>query len=185
MSRDLAPTTGVAGRYAAALFDLAQEEGALETVEADLKSLKAAIAAAPDLRGFLKSPVYDSADQLKALSAIAEKAGYSALTTNFLKLVASNRRLFALEAMIAAFAALASKHRGEVLAEATSAAPMNEDQVKTLRLEIEREVGHAVNLSTAVDPDLLGGLVVRIGSKMIDSSLRTKLNRIRTVMKGA
>lgn len=185
MSRDLAPTTGVAGRYAAALFDLAREADALETVEGELNSLGAAVAASPDLRGFLKSPVYDRADQVKAVAAIAKKAGYGALTTNFLKLVASNRRLFALAAMIAAFAALAARHRGEVSAQATSAAPMSDDQIKTLRLEIEAMLGQAVKLETRVDPDLLGGLIVRIGSKMIDSSLRTKLNRLRTRMKEA
>lgn len=185
MSRDLAPTTGVAGRYAAALFDLAREANAIDAVEGELESLAAAIDGSDDLRGFLKSPVYGRDDQLKAMSAIAEKAGFSALTMNFLKLVAKNRRLFALDAMIRAFAARAAAHRGEVSAEAISAAPMSEDQVKALRLEIETMLGKAVNLETRVDPGLLGGLVVRIGSKMIDSSLRTKLNRLRTRMKEA
>lgn len=185
MSRDLAPTTGVAGRYAAALFDLAREAEALEAVEAELKSLAASIDASPELNGFLKSPVYDRDNQLAAMGAIAEKAGFSALTTNFLKLAASNRRLFALDQMIRAFIALAAQHRGEASAEAVSAAPMSEDQVKALRLEIESMLGKAVNLETRVDPDLLGGLVVKVGSKMIDSSLRTKLNRLRTRMKEA
>jgi len=185
LSRDLAPTTGVAGRYAAALFDLANEAGALETVEGELKALKASINASADLKDFLKSPVYDRADQINALTALAEKAGFGVLTTNFLKLVATNRRLFALEGMIRAFASLASAHRGEVSVEAVSAAAMSEDQVKALRLEIESMVGKAVNLETSVDPDLLGGLIVKIGSQMIDSSLRTKLNRLRTVMKEA
>lgn len=185
MARDLAPTTGVAGRYAAALFDLARDADAIETVEGELQSLAAAIDASDDLRRFLKSPVYDRDDQLNAMSAIAKKAGYSALTTNFLKLVASNRRLFALEAMIRAFSALAAQHRGEASAEAISAAPMSGDQATALRLEIESMLGKAVNLETRVDPDLLGGLIVKIGSKMIDSSLRTKLNRLRTRMKEA
>lgn len=185
MSRETAPTTGVAGRYAAALFDLASEAGALETVEGDLKALKSAADASADFKSFIESPVYDRADQVKAIAAIADKAGFNILTVNFLKLVASNRRLFALPGMIRAFLALAAKSRGEVSAEAISAAPLNDDQVKALRLEIEREVGKAVNLETSVDPDLLGGLIVKIGSRMIDSSLRTKLNRLRTRMKEA
>lgn len=185
VARDLAPTTGVAGRYAAALFDLAAEAGALETVESELKEFGATIAASEDLASFIKSPAYDQTDQMNALAAIAEKAGYGALTTNFLKLVASNRRVFALPSMIKAFVALAARHRGEVAAEAVSAAPMNDEQLKALKLEIERQVGKAVNLETSVDPDLLGGLVVKVGSTMIDTSLKTKLNRLKTVMKEA
>lgn len=185
MSSDLAPATGVAGRYATALFDLALEANALETVEADLQTLKDVINASEDLKKFLKSPIYGRDEQEKAIGAIAQKTGFGALTTNFLLLVAKNRRLFALEDMIAAFAANAARHRGEISAEATTAAPMNGDQEKALRMEIEAMVGKAVNLDTKVDPDLLGGLVVKIGSKMIDSSLRTKLNRLKTVMKEA
>ncbi len=185
MARETAPTTGVAGRYAAALFDLAKEAGALEAVEGDLKTLKSVIDASADLKSFIKSPVYDRDDQMKAVAAIADKAGFHGLTANFLKLVASNRRLFALPGMIGAFIALAAQSRGEVTAEAISAAPLSDDQVKALRLEIERDVGKAVNLETSVDPELLGGLIVKIGSRMIDSSLRTKLNRLRTRMKEA
>ncbi len=176
---------GVAGRYAAALFDLAEETGALAEVEADLKALQSSIDASDDLRGFLRSPVYGRDAQMNAITALAEKASYQALTANFLKLVAKNRRLFAIEGMIAAFAARAAKARGEVTAEAVSAAPMNDEQVKALRHEIERQVGKAVNLATRVDPDLLGGLVVKVGSTMIDASLKTKLNRLKTVMKEA
>ncbi|NOX83591.1 MAG: F0F1 ATP synthase subunit delta [Alphaproteobacteria bacterium] len=185
MAGEFAPTTGVAGRYAGALFDLAKEAGAVAAVEAEMNALSASIDASLDLRDFLKSPIYDRADQIKALTALAQKAGFGALTTNFLKLVATNRRLFALPAMIAGFAARAAADRGEVSAEAISAAAMSEDQTKALRLEIESMVGKAVNLETSIDPDLLGGLIVKIGSQMIDSSLRTKLNRLRTVMKEA
>jgi len=185
MASDHASTTGVAGRYAGALFGLAREADALETVEGEMKALAAMIDESHDLQSFLKSPVLGRAEQTAAVGAIAEKAGFSVLTTNFLKLVAANRRLFALEGMIRAFAARAAAHRGEIGAEAISAAPMNDEQIKALRLEIESSVGKAVNLETRVDPDLLGGLVVKIGSKMIDSSLRTKLNRLRTRMKEA
>ncbi len=185
MSRETAPTTGVSGRYAAALFDLAKDASALDVVERELLALSGAIAGSDELKGFLKSPVYDQADQMNAMAALAEKAGFGTLTTNFLKLVTSNRRLFALEGMIRAFSALAARDRGEVSAEAVSAAALNEDQIKALRLEIESMVGKAVNLETSVDADLLGGLIVKVGSQMIDSSLRTKLNRLRTVMKEA
>ena len=185
MSRDLASLTGVAGRYAAALFGLAQDEGALETVEADLETLRAAIAGSDELRNFLRSPVYGRDDQANAIAAIAKKAGIGALTSNFLALAAKNRRLFALEDMINAFGALAAQHRGEVSAEAVSAAALNDEQTKALRHEVEAMVGKAVKLETRVDPELLGGLVVKIGSQMVDASLKTKLNRLKTVMKEA
>ncbi|MEM8772154.1 MAG: F0F1 ATP synthase subunit delta [Pseudomonadota bacterium] len=176
---------GVAGRYAAALFDLAKDEGVADKVEAELKDLRAATDASDDLKNFVKSPVYDRDDQMAAISALAEKAGYSELTSNFLKLAASNRRLFVIGDMVSAFVALAAEDRGEVTASATSAAPMNDEQLKSLRMEIESMVGKAVNLQTRVDPDLLGGLIVKVGSKMIDSSLRTKLNKLKTRMKEA
>ncbi len=185
MSRDLASLSGVAGRYAAALFGLARDEGALEAVAADLGTLGAAIDGSDDLREFLKSPVYGRDDQANAIAAIAKKADLNGLTSNFLALVAKNRRLFALEDMIKAFDALAALHRGEVFAEAVSATELNNDQTKALRHEIEAMVGKAVKLETRVDPELLGGLVVKIGSKMIDASLKTKLNRLKTVMKEA
>lgn len=180
-----APVSGVAGRYAAALFDLAREAGAIEKIEGELKSLQSAIDGSADLQSFLASPLYGREAQANAVTALAERAGYSSLTGNFLKLLARNRRLFALQDIIRAFRALAADHRGEVSAEAMTAAAMNDDQVKALRLEIERMVGKAVNLETRVDPDLLGGLVVKIGSKMVDASLKTKLNRLKTVMKKA
>ena len=179
------PVSSIASRYADALFDLAQEEGALEAVEADLKTLRAAINAAPDFRGFLSSPVYDAEVQQKAISAVAEKLGVGQYVRNFLALIARNRRLFALEGMITAFNQRLADHRGEVSAEAVSAAPLNDDQTKRLKTEIETIVGKAVNLVTRVDPDLLGGLVVKVGSTMIDSSLKTKLNRLKSVMKEA
>lgn len=177
--------SGIAGRYAGALFDLALEGDGLDAVSADLQTLRAAINASSDLKSFLSSPVYGAEDQARALAAIAEKAELGALTRNFLGLVARNRRLFALEAMIAAFAAHLAVHRGEVSAEAVSAAPLNDEQTRRLRGEIETIVGKAVNLSLRTDPDLLGGMIVKVGSTMIDSSLRTKLNRLKSVMKEA
>jgi len=177
--------SGLAGRYAGALFDLALEADGLDAASADLQTLRGAIDASSDLKSFLSSPVYGADDQARAIAAIAEKAGLSPLTRNFLGLVAKNRRLFALEAMIAAFAARLAVHRGEVSAEAVSAAPLNDEQTRRLRGEIETIVGKAVNLSLRTDPDLLGGMIVKVGSTMIDSSLRTKLNRLKSVMKEA
>lgn len=179
------PVAGIAGRYADALFDLAGEANAVEAVEADLKSLKGAINGSPELRAFLASPLYGAEDQQRAIDAVAGKAGFSPLVSNFLSLVAKNRRLFALDAMIGAFFERLARHRGEVSAEAVSAAPLSDDHLKRLRGEIEAMVGKAVNLAVSVDPELLGGLVVKVGSTMIDSSLKTKLNRLKSVMKEA
>jgi len=181
----IGPEASVAGRYAAALFDLAKEAGAVDATEAELKALAGLIAESADLRAFLKSPVYNREDQARAAAAIVEKAGFGDLTANFIKLVARNGRLFALPAMIRAFLAMAAAARGEGAAQAITAAPMNEEQAKALRQEIEAMAGKAVNLDARVDPDLLGGLIVKIGSRMIDASLRTKLNRMKTVMKEA
>jgi F-type H+-transporting ATPase subunit delta len=180
-----ASSSTAAARYAEALFDLAVEGDALERVEADLKALSGAIASSGDLRAMLKSPVYDAEAKARAIAAIADKAGVSPLTKNFLGVVAKNRRLFALDGVIAAFMQRLAAHRGEVSAEAVSAAPLNTDQTKRLRGEIERVVGKAVNLTVKVDPELLGGMVVKVGSTMIDSSLKTKLNRLKSVMKEA
>ncbi len=188
MSSDAATSPHVSGaalRYAEALFDLALDQNALEKVEADLAVLSRAIAGSADLRALLASPVYDADDKARAIAAIAEKAGVSNLTRNFLGVVAANRRLFALEGMLDAFRQRLAAHRGEVSAEAVAAAPLNDDQAKRLRGEIERVVGKAVNLSVKVDKDLLGGMIVKVGSKMIDSSLKTKLNRLKSVMKEA
>ncbi len=179
------PVAGIASRYAGALFDLALETNVVDAVDGDLKRLKQAVKGSEPFRQFLRSPVYGADDQMRAIGAIAEKAGVSALTRNFLLLVAKNRRLFALEPMIDAFAARLSAHRGEVRAEAVSAAPLSEDHVRRLRHEIEAMVGKAVNLDLAVDPEILGGLVVKVGSTMIDSSLKTKLARLKSVMKEA
>lgn len=179
------PVAGIAARYAGALFELALETKAVDAVDADLKALKSAIRASADLRAFVRSPVYGADDQMKAVAAIAERIGLTPLTRNFLLLVARNRRLFALQPMIEAFAARLSAHRGEVRAEATSAAALSDDHVRRLRHEVEAIVGKTVNLDLKVDPEILGGLVVKVGSTMIDSSLKTKLARLKSVMKEA
>ncbi len=178
------PSSGAA-RYAEALFDLALDGAALERVEADLKMLGDAMSVSPDLRAALKSPVYAAGDKASVIAVIGAKIGLSPLTQNFLGVVARNGRLFALDGVIAAFAQKLAAHRGEVSAEAVSAAPLNGDQTKRLRGEIERVVGKAVNLTLKVDPELLGGMIVKVGSTMIDSSLRTKLGRLKSMMKEA
>ena len=177
--------TGAAGRYAEALFDLAKEAGAVDAVEADLNTLLSAIEASADLKAALMSPIYGRADKAAAIAAIADRMNFNVLTKNFLGLVGRNGRLFTLPAIIDAFRELAAYNRGEVKAEVLSAAPLSDDQQKRLRGEIEGLVGKAVNLAAKVDPNLLAGLVVKVGSTMIDSSLRTKLNKLKSAMKEA
>jgi F-type H+-transporting ATPase subunit delta len=174
----------MAGRYAAALFDLAKEERQLPQVEADLKAFQAMLDASVDLRRLIRSPVISAEDQDKALDAILRKAGASDLTAKFFKLIARNRRLFAVADMMRNFRALVARDRGEVEADVASAHPLTPEQLTALRDALRVQIGKNVQVNTRVDPVLLGGLVVKVGSKMIDSSLRTKLNNLKVAMKG-
>jgi F-type H+-transporting ATPase subunit delta len=174
----------MAGRYAAALFDLAKEEGQLPQVEADLAAFRALLDESDDLRRLIRSPVISAEEQAKALDAVLAKAGVSPLTANFFKLIAHNRRLFAAADMIRDFRALLARERGEVSADVASAHPLTPDQLTALRDALRVQIGKDVQVNTRVDPSLLGGLVVKVGSKMIDSSLRTKLNNLKVAMKG-
>jgi F-type H+-transporting ATPase subunit delta len=174
----------MAGRYAAALFDLAKEERQLPQVEADLASFRAMLDGSDDLRRLVRSPVISADDQAKALGAILGKAGFSPLTGNFFKLIARNRRLFAAGDMIRDFRALLARERGEVAADVASAHPLTPDQLNALKDALRVQIGKDVQVNTRVDPALLGGLVVKVGSRMIDSSLRTKLNNLKVAMKG-
>lgn len=174
----------MAGRYASALFDLAGEQKSLAEVEKDLTTFSAMLAASPDLRAMVRSPVISREDQGKALAAITAKAGIGATTGNFLRLIARNGRLFAVEDMIRAFRALAARQRGEMQAEVTSAVALNDAQLAELKATLKAAAGKDVQLTSKVDPGLLGGLVVKLGSRMIDSSLRTKLAGLRVAMKG-
>lgn len=176
-------TEGVAGRYASALFDLANEQKSLEAVEKDLDTFQALMGESSDLRSVVRSPVVSRDDQGKALTALLAKAGVGATTTNFLKLIAKNGRLFAVDDMIKAFRMLTARQRGEAHAEVTSAVALNETQLGELKATLKAAVGKDVQLSAKVDPSLLGGLVVKVGSRMIDSSLRTKLNGLRVALK--
>ena len=184
MSTDEPMMASVAGRYAAALFEIAKEERQLPQVEADVKAFQRLLDESEDLRRLVRSPVISAGDQAKAIGAVLEKAGSTSLTANFLKLIARNRRLFAVADMLKNFRALAARERGEVNADVASAHPLNDDQMNALKDALRIQVGKDVQINTRVDPNLLGGLIVKIGSRMIDSSLRTKLNNLKVAMKG-
>ena len=183
MATDDPMTASVAGRYASALFELAQEQSSVPTVERDLGNLQALLDESADLRRLVLSPVFSADDQARALDAILSKGGAGQLTVNFVKLIARNRRLFSLTDMIKAFRALAARARGEVEAEVTSAAPLSDEQMATLRETLKSTIGRDVAINAKVDASLLGGLIVKVGSRMIDSSLRTKLATLKMRMK--
>jgi F-type H+-transporting ATPase subunit delta len=174
----------VPGRYATALFELASEEGKATEVERDLNAFQAAIDSSDDLLRLVKSPVFSADDQVAAVSAIVEKMGLGATTANFIKLVAKNRRLLALPDMVKAYRAILADARGEISAEVTSAEPLKPEQLSRLKDELRSALGRDVRLTETVDADILGGLIVKAGSKMVDSSLRTKLINLKVAMKG-
>ena len=173
----------LAGRYASALFELASENGTVTAVESDLEKLGAALGESEELRAATTNPQLSRADQGKAVAAVASHLGLSELTTNFLGVLADNRRLSKLEGMIAAFKAIAAAQRGEVTAKVTSAHALTDTQLAGLKNKLTAREGRTVMLSHDVDPDLLGGLVVTIGSQRIDASIRTRLNSLSQAMK--
>jgi len=175
--------SGVAGRYATALFELALEEQALEQVAIELNRFNEALDAVEDLRRLVKSPVFTAEEQGRALAAILDKLEIEGLTKNFLLLVAKNRRLFAAPDMIRAFRAMLASHRGETSAAVIAASKLTEAQVTALKQSLKAALGKEVMLEERVDPALLGGLVVKVGSRMVDSSLRTRLNTLKVAMK--
>ena len=175
---------GLAERYARALFELAQDGGAVDLVSADLASLRRAMGTSPDLKRLVRSPVYSAEDQVKALRAILEKMGASALTTKFVLLVTEKRRLRALPHIIQAYEHRIATSRGETEAEVTAARALSDGEIAELRTALKSRLGKEPRLHSKVDPTLLGGLVVKVGSRMIDSSLRTKLDGLRQAMKG-
>ena len=178
-------TSGIAGRYATALFELAVDRGAIDGVIDDLSRLQAMIDESGDLRRLIRSPLFSREQQSKAMEAVLEKAGLSQLVRNFVGVVARNRRLFAIENMIRIYRELVARHRGEVTAEVTSAAPLSETQRAAVEQALKQAIGSNVAVNTTVDPALIGGMIVRVGSRMVDSSLRSKLQRLQLVMKGA
>jgi F-type H+-transporting ATPase subunit delta len=184
VSTDDPMMASMAGRYAAALFELAKEQRQLAEVERDLAAFQAMLNDSSDLRRLVRSPVISADDQSKALAAILAKAGISGLTANFLKLIAKNRRLFATADMMKSFRALVARERGEVSADVASAHALTPEQMQQLSDTLRTSIGKKVQINTRVDARLLGGLIVKIGSKMIDSSLRTKLDNLKVAMKG-
>ena len=175
---------GLAGRYANAVFELAQDQKAVDAVSTDLAALRRAVETSPDLARLVRSPVFSAQDQAKALAAILEKMGAHSLTAKFVLLLAQKRRLFALNQIISAYEHLVAKSRGETEAEVTAARHLNDDEVAELKSVLKAKLGKEPRLHSRIDPTLLGGLVVKVGSRMIDSSLRTKLDGLRSAMKG-
>jgi len=178
-------TAGIGERYAKALYELADQDKLLDVVADDLRALKAALAESEDLQRVTRSPLLSRADQGSAMAAILAKAGASELVQKFVGLVAANRRLFALTAMIDAYLAELAARRGEITAYVTASHPLDDAQIATLTDTIKTAVGAKVTIELSVDPSLISGLVVRVGSRMVDASLRTKLDRMRLQLKAA
>lgn len=173
----------LSGRYASALFDLATEQGTVSAVESDLETLREALAGSAELVHLTTNPKVSRSESEKALGAVAQLLGLSKLTQDFLGVLAQNRRLAKLPDVIKAFQTIAAAQRGEVTAEVTSAHALTDEQLETLRNKLTARQGRTVKLTTKVDPDLLGGLVVTIGSQRIDGSIRTRLNSLAQAMK--
>jgi len=174
----------LSGRYATALFDLARDAKAIDAVAESLSGLKAALAQSDEFRALTTNPLLSRNEASKGVAAVAQAMGLDGLTTNFLGVLAQNRRLSQLDKVIASFNALAADHRGEATAEVTSAHALDAGQVDALKQQLRTKVGRDVAVDLKVDPNILGGLIVKIGSQMIDSSIRTRLNTLAVAMKG-
>jgi F-type H+-transporting ATPase subunit delta len=174
----------LSGRYATALFGLARDEKALDAVSASLATLKGTLAESDELRQLTTSPVVTRDQAAKAIAAAAAAMGLDPLTTKFLGVLAQNRRLSQIGAVIRAFGQLAAAHRGETTAEVTSAHPLTATQVKALTAKLKTQLARDVAVDLTVDPSILGGLIVKIGSRQIDGSIRSKLNTLAIAMKG-
>ncbi len=177
--------SAVAERYAGALFELAKAGNELDNVERSLDRFLDAVRNSPDLRRFVLSPVFSGADQQQGLGAVLKAAGISGIVRDFLLVLARNRRLFAVESIIKAFKKLSATDRGEVEAEIVSAVPLTKTQIQDLTDTLRQKLGKTPKLTASVDPSLIGGLIVRVGSRMIDTSLRTKLRNLEKAMKEA
>lgn len=183
MSGSASLTSGVAGRYATALFEIAKESKSLDKIESDILALEAALAESSDLRQMFASPIFTREDQGRAIAAIAAKMNLGPAVANTLGLMAQNRRLFVVPGLIAQLKGLIADERGEVTAEVTAAKPLTQAQAEALAETLKKNVGRDVRLDVTVDETLIGGLVVRVGSLMIDSSIRSKLANLQNVMK--
>lgn len=177
-------TNSLAARYATALFELADAASKLDEVADDLRGLKVALDDSEDLRRLIRSPIYGRDAQAAAMTAVLEKAGVQDLTRRFVLVVAQNRRLFAIPGMINAYLAELARRRGQVTADVAAARELTDDQRKALGEALNKAVGGTVQMNLTVDPSLLGGLVVKVGSRMIDSSVKSKLQRLKFAMKG-
>ena len=177
--------SGVSGRYATALFELARDEKSIDAVKADLDKFDAMLSESADLKRLVRSPVFAADAQSKALSAVLDQAGITGTSANFLKVLTANRRLFAVSDVIRAFRALVARFKGEASAEVTVAEPLSDKNLDALKAALKSVSGKDVTLNVKVDPSIIGGLVVKLGSRMVDSSLRTKLNSIKNAMKEA
>lgn len=177
--------SGMSGRYATALFELARDEKSIDAVKADLDKFAAMLADSADLARLVRSPVFSADIQGKALAAVLEKAGITGITANFLNVLTANRRLFAINDVTRGFRALVAKFKGEATADVTVAEPLSDKNLDALKTALKSVTGKDVALNVKIDPSIIGGLVVKLGSRMVDSSLRTKLNSIKHAMKEA
>ena len=185
MAAEHAHEAGLAGRYALAIFELAQEERAVETVAADFAALKQLMEKSPELTRLIRAPVFSREEQAAGMNGVLHRMEAAPLTRRFILLLASKRRLFALADIVRAFGSLVAKQKGEMSAQVTSARPLSADETSELKSILRSKLSKDVILETRLDPSLLGGLIVKVGSRMIDSSLRTKLNGMRMAMRGA
>ncbi|KQB96383.1 ATP synthase F0F1 subunit delta [Loktanella sp. 1ANDIMAR09] len=183
MSETAGISTGIATRYATAVFDLAKDGKAIKTLESDVASLEAAMAESADLRTLLTSPLYSREQQSAAIVAIAKKMKLSDTTSNVLALLASKRRLFVLPQLIAVLQDMLAEERGEVTAEVTTAKALTKAQADKLAKTLKAQVGKSITIKETVDESIIGGLIVKVGSKMIDTSIASKLNALQSKMK--
>jgi F-type H+-transporting ATPase subunit delta len=174
----------LAGRYASALFDLARDQRQIESVGKSLDALSQAMLDSKDFAELVASPLVSRDEAGKAFAALAPQLGIDPITSNFLGVLARNGRKGQLRAVIRSFRRLASEHRGEVTAEVLTARPLNDDQLAGLKQQLKARAGRDVNIDATVDPAILGGIIVKLGSQQIDASIRTKLNRLASAMKG-
>jgi len=178
--------SGMAGRYAGALFELALDNKAVDAVKKDLDQFDALVVSSADLNRLIRSPAFGADEQLKALSAVLAKAGIAGLAANFLRVITTNRRLFAVRDMIRAYRALVARHKGEVTAQVTVAEKLSDNNLDALKSALKSVTGGKdIDLDVKIEPAIIGGLIVKVGSRMVDSSLRTKLNSIKFAMKEA
>ncbi|HEV2677848.1 MAG TPA: F0F1 ATP synthase subunit delta [Aliidongia sp.] len=184
MASEATGVSGLAGRYATALFDLADQQQALDAVAGDLIQLRQMIEDSPELARLIRSPVLSRDAQARAMAALTEKAAFGTTVRNFVSVVAQNRRLFALTGIIRGFLGLLAARRGEVTAEVTAAQALTDGQLSAINEQLNRAIGSKVAVDVRVDPAIIGGLVVKVGSRMVDGSLRTKLTRLQLAMRG-